>query len=910
MQVPDSLTKHEPALQPDTGSAASRFIIEKAHIAAYGHFRDVDSLSFSPGVNLIFGHNEAGKSTLFSFFHSMLFGIYPTSPARHPYYPRESRHLHGEMWYRRGTHRARVERKLMTAVSGRLDVDGKERNLGQSTLPEADFLNMNVYASVFALTLEDLVAPARSKAWGDIQDGLLGGMSMDFLRSGREVAGELEDEAARLWRPDARGKPLAKALEKDLAALRSQIRDAKKRNEDIRGLVDEIERRSLQHKEVQEREAEVNRRLAKLRRLLPASIALKRLRELQMQASDVGRYAPVPADPMEAVGRLARDVEELDDEIRKRSNLVEQCTRIRDEVTDADRSLVERSAAIHEWGRISGQVDSWQKRLAELEQDIDTANTRRDTDAARIFSDGWSDELAPLLAGVSIAELRAAVEAYSRARQDADEARRAAADAQRQMQPKETTPWLVAAAACVVITATLGILGQLLLGVLVLLGAIFFAVMFELARRHNKRQEQDGGDDRVAKRDQDAEARRRDVEKIIGHLPIPRARLEAPDAQLASDIEAMQRLAEDAARHEKPLHDLQKRLGMAESELKEFASELGVGFTGFESTIKALLDNLLEAEDRVRKAKDAESRQSEIAVELVALREKHERLTQERAELVATLEELGDSAAEGAAVLAERRNAARLAERDQKELRQQYGSIEDIEAEVKQAMEIDPALFADGTEAQLESERDQLSTIREAEAVALAECQKDLEELEKQPLLHELESEEALLQEKLDAHKHERDRLAVLARVIRIADERFRQKHQPDVIRRASSYFAQLTGGRYDGLMLEDEELFLVPSADAATRKLDDEHNWTSRGTRDQMFLAIRLALIDHLDAHHTRLPVFLDEVFVNWDAPRRRMGLQILQSMARRRQIFLFTCHEWFRDEVEQLLHPQIITL
>ena len=42
-----------------------------------------------------------------------------------------------------------------------------------------------------------------------------------------------------------------------------------------------------------------------------------------------------------------------------------------------------------------------------------------------------------------------------------------------------------------------------------------------------------------------------------------------------------------------------------------------------------------------------------------------------------------------------------------------------------------------------------------------------------------------------------------------------------------------------------------------------------SRGTLDQIYLALRLAIIDHLDADRERLPVFLDEVFVKINGER-----------------------------------------
>lgn len=44
------------------------------HISGFGKFHDLD-ISFKDGLNLIYGHNEAGKSTLHTFIRCMFFGL-------------------------------------------------------------------------------------------------------------------------------------------------------------------------------------------------------------------------------------------------------------------------------------------------------------------------------------------------------------------------------------------------------------------------------------------------------------------------------------------------------------------------------------------------------------------------------------------------------------------------------------------------------------------------------------------------------------------------------------------------------------------------------------------------------------------------------------------------------------------
>lgn len=58
------------------------------------------------------------------------------------------------------------------------------------------------------------------------------------------------------------------------------------------------------------------------------------------------------------------------------------------------------------------------------------------------------------------------------------------------------------------------------------------------------------------------------------------------------------------------------------------------------------------------------------------------------------------------------------------------------------------------------------------------------------------------------------------------------------------------------------------------------------------------------------RLPLFLDEVLVNWDGTRLENGLILLKDIAAQRQVFLFTCHQWLIDRLLSITSVQIIEL
>ena len=130
------------------------------------------------------------------------------------------------------------------------------------------------------------------------------------------------------------------------------------------------------------------------------------------------------------------------------------------------------------------------------------------------------------------------------------------------------------------------------------------------------------------------------------------------------------------------------------------------------------------------------------------------------------------------------------------------------------------------------------------------------------------------------------------------------------MLRRAGEYLAHITEGRYSRVVTAEEgdrEIFklrpdLVADVDDGHQHAVSLDGGVSTGTREQAYLALRLAAVDELDTGGERLPVFVDEVFVNWDEDRRSRGIELMARLAEERQVFVFTCHSDVELALERL--------
>jgi uncharacterized protein YhaN len=153
--------------------------------------------------------------------------------------------------------------------------------------------------------------------------------------------------------------------------------------------------------------------------------------------------------------------------------------------------------------------------------------------------------------------------------------------------------------------------------------------------------------------------------------------------------------------------------------------------------------------------------------------------------------------------------------------------------------------------------------------------------------LYELKSVERQIGEALEKW----ETYTIAQRLLEMVRKKYELERQPETLREASRYFERLTEGRYKRVWtpLEAGVLFVDT---AQGEKLSVEV--LSRGTREQLFLSLRLALVDLYSRRGKVMPLVLDDVLVNFDTRRTRLAAELLCDFATdHRQVLLFTCHE-----------------
>lgn len=184
-----------------------------------------------------------------------------------------------------------------------------------------------------------------------------------------------------------------------------------------------------------------------------------------------------------------------------------------------------------------------------------------------------------------------------------------------------------------------------------------------------------------------------------------------------------------------------------------------------------------------------------------------------------------------------------------------------------------------------------VSLAEAAWSAAAAACQ-ELEGAEDVPTL---EMEWAALTAELDEAVRDWRLLAAATGFIEEARANFEHTRQPAVLRAASQILQAVTGGRYERVAQDAEGRALVVIERTGAIKQPGAE--LSRGTAEQLYLAVRLGLAAELARRGPALPVVMDDVLVNFDAERATAMARVLGDFARQQQVLYLTCHEWMRD-------------
>ena len=160
-------------------------------------------------------------------------------------------------------------------------------------------------------------------------------------------------------------------------------------------------------------------------------------------------------------------------------------------------------------------------------------------------------------------------------------------------------------------------------------------------------------------------------------------------------------------------------------------------------------------------------------------------------------------------------------------------------------------------------------------------------------------------------------RVKTSAMLLQWAIDRYRRENQAPLLKRAGELFKIVTGGSFSRLQVEFDDRDNPHLTGVRPGGNTVPVSGLSTGTADQLYLALRIASVEHYleppDAPSERpvaLPFVADDLFINFDDERAAAGFKLLGELSRKTQVLFFTHHLHLVDIARKALGGSVSSM
>jgi DNA repair protein SbcC/Rad50 len=890
--------------------------VEWAEIVAFGPFAD-QRLELAPGMTVIYGLNEAGKSSWHAAIYAALCGL-PRGRGAPTREVRKFADLHqpwdGTRWAVRAMLRLADGRsiEIHQDLAGRVDCSAVDITTGRDVsneimdgTPDASRwlgLDRRSFLGTACVGQTDLLAVL------DDPDAL-----QEQLQRAAATAGTDATAAAAIQRlEDFKAEHVGLDRANSTRPLRRAINQ-------IESAQDGLRRASEAHEEFADESAHAERAIKK--------------------AVELDRHARA------ARARLARlELNDATSRLRRAQELRSELGDNRPpDVTDLRRTVTEARAAIQAWEQQPADVATEGRTVAELEERLEALPTMPDDDTApdAVVSSAWhAYELArdalqrhpplppppqpPQTGGLDRTQLYEAIRVLEQSEPSVptDAAQRLDAARARVQHVPGGTSFIalialggIAAAigAALAFTGSVppGVAGLLLGGAMVVTSLVFRSRRRTSALESLRAAESELGEQRFA-----LDRIRKEKEAVRNRLA-GAALPDEPDA-LREVLSRMERTEAEAATYASRATELdQLRAEREEAERTLAHTLIARGVAVDPHAVEAGYRTYVDACDENAAVAD-QAHEREGLERLLEQRRPLERTAEEvrqqrdaahqalRSAAVAHGLEGTDDTALGSALAAwlEHADAELVAvEKSAKEWSELDGlladkTVEEVEADVQRLEATWNAMSGQVDDQELamvdaEEADPHASVERLGHDASMARSDADrmsgkVKQMASQlPSVPEAEERLAAAERELARVRRLEDTLSHTLGFLWEAQERVHRDIAPVLARTIRSWLPTITEGRYTDAAVDPATLAVrVRTAAGAWR----DARVLSEGTREQVYLLLRVALAEHLTTRDEVSPLILDDVTVQCDTVRTQRILQVLHEVSEARQVILFT--------------------
>lgn len=869
--------------------------IKNLKTSSFGKFDSREWDELSPSVNVFYGQNEAGKTTLHHMMTHLLYGFKTMNPEKNRFVNHISQGLNvaGTVEENGDIHVERTLKKkgLSVVKDGTVYIGENE------PLDLVEHIGRDTYESVYALNL-DVLQPFKDKEWSVIESQLLQQFSGDTFKDAKDVLETIETEMKVIKKKTDRGNSIIKDLEEERREVFKKKRAMQDDLEEIERLQLKIDQLAASIDVLKKEKLEYHHKLNTLMVYMPVMKYLKERQELEKQLE---RYIEFKSLDSHTYKTSKKEVKRLylkmDDVSEKISKFVYEKRKLLELLQQEELSEVEVNEMYQKYLKLE-QLFSEED---ELSRELLTQEKQFKRAFENTFEEGFKNEHIERITELNYLSIKSLVQEIESVYEEIKVLKRNKRTSNNGHTGSRIFMYVLLMAISgvafyfydhIIIDAV----SMMMIGV----GAM--GIVYQIIRSRHKQLDED---DLFEERDL---IRSRLLKELKG-FKLSSIAKEYIGKEFLAQLVQLQAMAEQYNKDRNRYDAKKKKFEHIQMEVYEYIGLLGQSDS--DQPFKAIMEQL-------ENQKKHESRIAVINGQLDIFNDQlldYEQVLNEQEAYLKDAESFLSELGNGDTELGlDQLNGKVKYELRLEELNKRLAEIDYDEYLLKDFMlsykESGDQKWFD--QDYLQTELELLTQSLNDKIIESGALEKDLSILKDKADLSSVMSELKAIDEELQTQKEAYDQLLLMHYLIETSESEYRKAHQPEVFKQAGQYLNQITSGKYSSLEVveykESKSKYAIHvQTDQGSKVVDQTF---SLGTLNQIYLSLRLSLMDHLDEGYNKLPICFDELLVNWDSRRLNQIIEIIKMISVERQVMIFTCHDWLRDALSNQVDAKIFNL
>lgn len=811
--------------------------IKKIDFISFGKLIQ-ESIVLKDGVNIIYGKNESGKSTITEGIITLLYGIYPTSKDKNPLVNWDQQELNIKGLIENNKKTYEVSRELMSQPIGTLKRNNDIKQISNSTLKFMKRIPIELYRDLYCLETRK-IDELKKDTWEKVDSQMIFSYDKTGIKNPEEVIDRIDDELNQIWRESNRGKYKLKTIEEEMHQLKRKKSELIEVYKHTKNDIDQIDELKILVKKLRKQLNTLEAKQRKVKKLMPIANIYIEKESLKKAYENYSDYRLLSKDILDDRRLLVEQVKSIEEEIYSLEETIEKKALEKNEFSKVEELIIKNKEVINQKINNLKELINRKKTLDALETKEQLILEEYNQLFYRIFNKICTKEDFNKVKNTSVKEINRA----------------------------STSKKIVVLFILSIIAGSLSYyFNQLFLSILFFSTSIA-SLMTLFLNKKNKNE--------------------------LKGLTFS-----------SKSIDNFQRLKEK----EFQLLSLLKEKKQLKQSIADESNEVKLFFKPYivSDDLQEILNYFNHVFQVIQKKQDENNSLAIVLKEFEISLDKKNNIRQQYEIKLETLNdflsELSQSSIEKGIEIF--KNNLKIEEQighlDEKINGIENGQLLLEEYKISEDMVSSEKLNL------IEVKIDELNSEITNHQVTLAKLEEKVENVSITEEIQSIATEIDLLGEEKERLVERKNQLLAMKEIIQKSNEAFKDDYQPNIIKDANEYFNAFTRSKYDKILInpETKEIYL----DLGKYNKEIKSGF-SRGTMDQLFLALRLGVIKHYE-EDIKFPLLLDEFFSNWDQERLIAFVEILKIIKNERQVILTTCKKNIVDTFNHLMNTEIIQI